>query len=264
MSTLAKSFQSNQTNLIPYLVAGYPSLEVTIDLIHLLAKEGVSAIELGVPFSDPIADGPTIQLAAEKALEKGVTLNDVFSIALTVREQGNNVPLVLFSYYNPLLSFGLKEVAKKAAESGFAGFIVPDLPYEESNTLSKELEQVGIALIPLVAPTSEERIAQIAATAKGFVYCVSSLGTTGVRSEFAANLDSFLKQVKSHSTVPIAVGFGVSTSKQVQQLQNNADGVIVGSALVKRIMDFEESLCDEKKKQGALNHIREFVKELFS
>jgi tryptophan synthase alpha chain len=126
------------------------------------------------------------------------------------------------------------------------------------------LDKVGIALVPLVAPTSEERVAKIASTAKGFVYCVSSLGTTGVRSQFAANLDAFLTQVSTHSEVPIAVGFGVSNSKQVQELRTKADGVIVGSALVKRIMDLENVLCEDKKKQEGLNSIRLFVKDLLS
>jgi tryptophan synthase alpha chain len=264
VSTLANAFQTNNTNLIPYIVAGYPTREVTIEFIHLLASEGVAAIELGVPFSDPVADGPIIQLAAEKALEKGVSLADVFFIAQSVRDQGNDVPLVLFSYYNPLLSYGLKQVAEEAAKSGFTGFIVPDLPYEESDALRIELEKVGISLVPLVAPTSEERVAKITSTAKGFVYCVSSLGTTGVRSEFASNLDSFLQQVRANTTVPIAVGFGVSTSTQVQDLQKKANGVIVGSALVKRIMDLEQELSNEDKKQEALNSIRGFVKELLS
>jgi tryptophan synthase alpha chain len=264
VTILAESFQSNKTNLIPYLVAGYPSKQATIDLIHLLSEEGVTAIELGVPFSDPVADGPIIQQAAEKALASGITLDDVFSIVKTVREQGNHVPLVLFSYYNPLLAYGLKQVAQEAASFDFAGFIVPDLPHEESEKLRDQLEQVKIDLVPLVAPTSEERIAKIATTAKGFVYCVSSLGTTGVRQSFASNLDSFLQQVRSHSSVPIAVGFGVSQASQVQELQKKADGVIVGSALVKRVMELEQGLCKEAEKQESLNQIRIFVKGLIS
>lgn len=264
MTTLAKSFQSNKTNLIPYLVAGYPSKQVTIDLIHVLSEEGVSAIELGVPFSDPVADGPIIQKAAEKALSRGITLKDVFSIAQTVREQGNHTPLVLFSYYNPLLAYGLNQVALDAAKAGFAGFIVPDLPHEESEELRCQLEQVNIDLVPLVAPTSKERVARIAATAKGFVYCVSSLGTTGVRQSFASNLDTFLQQVRANSSVPIAVGFGVSQASQVQELQKKADGVIVGSALVKQVIELEHRLSKEDEKLESLNQIRKFVKSLLS
>ncbi|MCH5585452.1 tryptophan synthase subunit alpha [Shimazuella sp. AN120528] len=264
MTTLAKSFQSNKTNLIPYLVAGYPSKQVTIDLIHLLSEEGVTAIELGVPFSDPVADGPIIQQAAEKALANGVTLADVFSIAQTVREQGNHIPLILFSYYNPLLSYGLNQVARDAAKAGFAGFIVPDLPFEESDELRNQLDQLNMDLVPLVAPTSKERVAKIASTAKGFVYCVSSLGTTGVRQSFASNLDAFLQQVRSNSPVPIAVGFGVSRASQVQELQKKADGVIVGSALVKQVMELEQGLCKKEEKQKSLEQIRVFVKGLLS
>lgn len=264
MTTLAKAFASHQTNLIPYLVAGYPSKSVTIDLIHLLSEEGVTAIELGVPFSDPVADGPIIQQAAEKALANGVNLPDVFSIAHTVRRQGNHVPLILFSYYNPLLSYGLDKAAFDAAKAGFAGFIVPDLPHEESDALREQLEKVNIDLIPLVAPTSEDRVAKIASQAKGFVYCVSSLGTTGVRQSFASNLDMFLQHVRSSSPVPIAVGFGVSNAFQVKELHKKADGVIVGSALVRQVMKSEQELNKKEEKQKALDTIRKFVKELSS
>jgi tryptophan synthase alpha chain len=261
---LAKSFQTNKTNLIPFLVAGYPSKQATIDLIQVLSEEGVTAIELGVPFSDPVADGSVIQQAAEKALAGGTTLQDVFSIAQTVREQGNHTPLVLFSYYNPLLAYGLNRVAIDAKKAGFSGFIVPDLPHEESDELRNYLEQVNIDLVPLVAPTSKERVAKIASTAKGFVYCVSSLGTTGVRQSFAANLDSFLQQVRDNSSVPIAVGFGVSQASQVRELQEKADGVIVGSALVKQVMELEQHFSKEDEKREALDQIRKFVKGLLS
>jgi tryptophan synthase alpha chain len=263
MSTLSQAFQANETNLIPFVVAGYPSTDVTIALIHQLSETGVTAIELGVPFSDPVADGPIIQQAAEKSLANRTTLRDVLAIARQVRQQGNTTPLILFSYYNPLFAYGLKQIAKDAAAAGFNGFIVPDLPFEESSALRSALSDVTISLIPLVAPTSAERVAKIATEAEGFVYCVSSLGTTGVRSEFAANLDSFLSHVRANSPVPIAVGFGVSTREQVREMQKKADGVIVGSALVKRMIELEPELVGEGR-QAALASIRQFVNDLLS
>ncbi len=262
--SLTKAFDTNRKNLIPFLVSGYPDIDTTIDLIELLAAEGVSAIELGVPFSDPVADGPIIQQAAEKALANGITLKDIFTIADRVREKGIDVPLILFSYYNPLLAYGLEQVALDAKAAGFSGFIVPDLPFEENADLHAVLKQVNIALIPLVSPTSEDRVAKIVEQAEGFVYCVSSLGTTGVRQSFAGNIESFLQQVRTFSPVPIAVGFGISSSEQVRQFKGNADGVIVGSALVKRIADKETAFSVPTQRESAFQDIRAFVNELLS
>jgi tryptophan synthase alpha chain len=239
-------------------------VKTTVELITILTEEGVSAIELGVPFSDPVADGPVIQQIAEKALESGVTLRDVFAIARAVRAQGNDVPLILFSYYNPLLSYGLEQTAIDAKAAGFSGFIVPDLPYEESGPLSDALTRVRIPLVPLVAPTSEERVAKIVEHAEGFIYCISSLGPTGMGQEFAKNVVSFLKQVRTHSPVPIAVGFGISNSEQVKRFKGVADGVIVGSALVKLIADCEVALSTSTERAQALLTIRRFVRELLS
>lgn len=264
MSILTQALTQDKTNLIPFIVAGYPDVGTTIELINLLTEEGVAAIELGVPFSDPVADGPIIQQAAEKSLANGTNLHDILAIARTVRQKGNNVPLILFSYYNPLLAFGLERIAIEAAKAGFNGFIVPDLPYEESEPLHSTLKKVDIPLVPLVAPTSEERIAKIVQHAEGFVYCVSSLGTTGVRQAFAGNIDAFLEQVRTYSPVPIAVGFGISTSEQVRRFDQMSDGVIVGSALVKKMAEFESAFSSQEKKEIAFHAIREFVKELLS
>lgn len=262
----AQSFfaKTDSVRLIPFIMTGDPSIPVTIDLIELLEQEGVAAIELGVPFSDPMADGPAIQVAAERALQNHVHLQDVFYVAKSARDRGCTVPLILFSYYNPLLQYGLKSLVYDAKHAGFSGMIVPDLPLEESDELRKIVKEEGIALIPLIAPTSEQRISSIVENAEGFVYCVSSLGTTGVRSHFSEEVLTFLKKVKELSPVPTAVGFGISKAEHVQTFNQYADAVIVGSALVKVIEEQGEQLINEETKAEGLHKIREFVRELKS
>ncbi len=262
----AQSFfaNSDSVRLIPFIVTGDPSISATIDLIELLEEEGVAAIELGVPFSDPIADGPVIQSASERALQNHVQLSDVFSVAKSARDRGCSVPLILFSYYNPLLQYGLKSLVHDAKQAGFSGMIVPDLPLEESGELRQIAKEAGIALIPLVAPTSEQRISSIVEDADGFVYCVSSLGTTGIRRHFSDEVLTFLRKVKALSPVPTAVGFGISTAEHVQTYRQYADAVIVGSALVKLIGEQGEKLSNEETKEEGLHKIREFVRELKS
>lgn len=263
MNALQSVFtETKPVRLIPFLVTGDPNIPVTVDLIELLESEGVAAIELGVPFSDPIADGPVIQSAAERALKHQVTLRDVLDVARSARKRGCRVPLILFSYYNPLLQYGLQRLVADAKEAGFSGMIVPDLPLEESEELRQYAEAVDLALIPLVAPTSEQRIAAIVENAKGFVYCVSSLGTTGIRHHFLEEVTTFLSRVRELSPVPTAVGFGISKAEHVQMFHQYADAVIVGSALVKEIEQQGERLLNEETKEEGLNQIRKFVREL--
>lgn len=255
---------SESVPLIPFIMTGDPTLAVTIEIIELLAQEGVAAIELGVPFSDPLADGPVIQEAAERALKNHVRLQDVLDVAKAARERGCQVPFILFSYYNPLYQYGLEALVQDATRAGFSGLIVPDLPLEESGALRKMANEAGIAFIPLVAPTSEQRISAIVEDAKGFVYCVSSLGTTGVRHSFSDEVIDFLKKVKELSPVPTAVGFGISKAEHVQTFGQYADAVIVGSALVQRIKEQHSHLQQEATRAEGLQKIREFVRELKS
>ncbi|RAL22725.1 tryptophan synthase subunit alpha [Thermoflavimicrobium daqui] len=263
MNRLASSFEENANpRIIPFMMTGDPHLEVTVELIIELGRAGVTAIELGVPFSDPTADGPVIQAASERALHQQITCYDVLQVGKAVRDRGCNTPLILFSYLNPLLQYGLQKLLQDASEIGFDGLIIPDLPYEESSEIRELCMQYGIPLILFVAPTTKQRIEQIVKESQGFVYCVSSLGTTGIRSQFAPEIASFLQTVKEKSPLPVAVGFGVATPKHVAYFSQYVDAVIVGSALVQLIHEKRESLLDLDKRSYALQDIIKFVKEL--
>ncbi|TCS93384.1 tryptophan synthase subunit alpha [Hazenella coriacea] len=264
MNSLQKAFKKPGTHLIPFITAGDPNVEVTESIIELLEEEGVTAIELGVPFSEPVADGPTIQAASQRALENGVKLMSVLDLARRVREKGCQVPLILFSYYNPLLQYGLERLIGELAEIGFQGMIIPDLPFEESGSLRQWAKNEGIAVIPLVAPTSRQRIEMIVEEAEGFVYCISSLGTTGQRSQFDEQIFSFLQTVRQASPVPIAVGFGISSPEQVARFSSYSDAVIVGSSLVERIHQLSPTLMDPARRDEGLEEVRRFVRHLKS
>lgn len=257
-------FLEEKTNLIPFVVTGDPNLQVTLDILHLLDEEGVAAIELGVPFSDPVADGPVIQAASARALSQGVNLSHVLEVAGKAREQGVTVPFILFSYVNPIFQYGWGELFQTAQEIGIQGMIIPDLPFEEARHYQLLAERYGIAIIPLVAPTSRDRIEKIVKQAQGFVYCVSSLGTTGIRSEFQRETEYFLQMVRSLSPLPTAVGFGVSKQEHVKNLSQYADAVVIGSAWVQAIDSVRERLNDVKTKKAALEELREFVRQLKS
>ncbi|MCW2278308.1 tryptophan synthase subunit alpha [Heliophilum fasciatum] len=220
---------------IPYITAGDPDQETSYQLVKALARAGASVIELGVPFSDPVADGPVIQAAAGRALAGGMKVAQVLKLVGRIRQE-ETVPIVLLTYYNPVLQFGLERFAHAAAGAGVDGIIVADLPMEEAEPLRAALDRQGLALIPLVAPTSSaERIGEIAATARGFIYCVSLMGVTGTRTGLAPETTELLARVRAATTLPVAVGFGISTPAQVATVAPQADGVIVGSAIVKVI-----------------------------
>ncbi len=223
--------------LITFLTAGDPDLATTEELVLTLEKAGADIVELGVPYSDPLADGPVIQQASQRALKAGTNLKKILQTVSRLRQK-TQIPLILMTYYNPLLKYGLEKTASDAADAGVDGFIVPDLPMEESAEFSVYLNNKGLYLIPLVAPTSgRDRIAKITENAKGFVYCVSLTGVTGIRDELPDNLKSFLDTVRSCTRAPLAVGFGISTAEQVAVISQYCDAVIVGSALVKNIGD---------------------------
>ncbi len=262
MTRLQSVLETKQRYLIPFIMSGDPGLEATRELIHLLAEEGAAAIELGVPFSDPLADGPVIQAASERALRNKVTLHDVLKLGKQVRQEGCNVPLILFTYANPVFQYGLSRLVGDAVACGFDGIIVPDLPYEESGQLRELGRKAGLPVIPLVAPTSRQRIQMIVAEAQGFVYCVSSLGTTGIRKHFSGTVDSFLQTVRQLSPVPTAVGFGISRQEHVKRFRKQADAVVVGSALVRKIGELSGALADPDQRRQALEEIRGFVREL--
>ena len=237
MNRLKESFQHisrrGTTGVIPYLTAGFPSIEETVPLLTALVDGGADAIELGVPFSDPLADGPTIQRSSFHALSQGVNLGTCISICREFRGRGQSVPIVFMGYYNPILSYGLERFAEDACDAGVDGVIVPDLSYEEADSLQSACGSRGIHIIPLLAPTStDERIAKMCQKAEAFVYCVSLTGVTGARQELPTGIPAMTQKVRKYTDLPIAVGFGISQSSHVQALAPWADAAVVGSALI--------------------------------
>ncbi|MDA9101307.1 tryptophan synthase subunit alpha, partial [Omnitrophica bacterium] len=219
-----------------FITVGYPNLRVTEQLILELERAGTDIIELGFPFSDPMADGPTIQFSSEQALKKGVKLRDAFALVKNVRRKGCQIPVVFFSYLNPVFHYGKERFARAAAESGFDGLIIPDLPPEEESDLRKLCAKQGMAQIFLLAPTSGlERSRQIARASRGFVYYVSLRGVTGVRNALPADLKKDLRKVRRRISNPVLIGFGVSNTRQGADLSKLCDGVIVGSGIIDRI-----------------------------
>lgn len=260
--TFADLKEAGQTALIPFLTIGDPDIATSVEIIQKLEEAGADLIELGVPYSDPLADGPVIQRASERALRNAISIVDCIRVARLAREAGVKLPFILFTYYNPALQLGLPQFFELLVENGISGAIIPDLPYEEDSEVRALSETYNIHLIPLVAPTSNERVRQISARAAGFVYCVSSLGVTGVRTEFYEGIDAFLDTVKASTSLPIAVGFGVSTAEHFRAFAQRSDGVIVGSAIVRQIEQALPLLADSATKDEGLRQIGAFVKAL--
>jgi len=227
----------HSSSVIPYVPVGYPDIETTFEIVKIFDKLDAPAVELGIPFSDPLADGVTIQKASQASLENGVSLSDCIQLSQRLRAEGVTVPIILMGYYNPIYQYGVEECVKDAWASGVNGFIIPDLPYEESSLMREQTSNYGMAFVPLIALTSSER--RIAATcvgASGFLYCVSITGVTGARNDLdVAPLNNMMGAVRNNSDLPIAVGFGVSTRKQVEDLCTVADAVVVGSAFVQTV-----------------------------
>jgi len=229
---------SSQCALIPFITAGDPDLKTTAEALRILDKSGADLIELGVPYSDPLADGPTIQAAATRALQKGVRLDSVLEMVKDVAPD-LKAPLILFTYYNPILNRGIESFLKEIANAGVQGLVVPDLPLEEAESLLKPAKEIGIEVVLLVAPTTpKERIEAIAHQSQGFIYLVSVTGVTGMRTQIESRVQDILQQMRTVTDKPIGVGFGISQPEQAQQVKNwGADAVIVGSAFVKRLAD---------------------------
>ncbi|WP_413627491.1 tryptophan synthase subunit alpha [Fructilactobacillus vespulae] len=239
MSKISDIFQ-NQKAFIGFVVAGDPSIEATVTNILALEKGGADLIEIGIPFSDPVADGPVIAAADKRALDRNVNTEDVFKIVQAVRKQ-SDVPLVFLTYANLVFKTGYDEFCKRCAELSVGGMIVPDLPYEEQAELIPSIEKYQLDLIQLITPTSKQRIEKIANRASGFIYLVSSMGVTGTRDEFKADLQRLVSQIKQFTDVPVAIGFGVHTPEQAHEFSQIADGIIVGSAIVDIISKYKNS-----------------------
>ena len=235
MNRIENAFK-NKPIFMPYFPLGYPDLKISIDVIEALAKNGADLIEVGLSFSDPLADGPVIQKATQIALEKGITVKKSLQGVAELRNRGVTIPLVLMGYYNPMLAYGLEKFIRDAQEAGADGFIIPDLPMEEASEFVEATHVSPLPLIQMLAPTTHpERMEKIARGAKGFVYLVSVTGVTGARSSISDGLGELIARVREHTSAPVCVGFGIGTPEQAKQVGALADGVIVGSACVKMI-----------------------------
>ena len=236
MTKIADAF-ANGKAFIPFLTCGDPDLETTEKLIGAIAEAGADLIELGIPFSDPTAEGPVIQDASLRALSAGTTTDKIFDMVRRVR-QTVSIPMVFMTYANVIFSYGADRFLKTAAEIGMNGIIVPDVPFEEKQEFEPLCQKYGLAQISMIAPTSHDRIRAIAEQANGFLYCISSLGVTGTRTAITTDIGAMVKLVKEVKDIPCAVGFGISTPEQAESMCRQADGAIVGSAIVKLIAQY--------------------------
>ncbi len=237
-NAFARSALQKRASIMPYFTLGYPTQAASMAVVEALAATGADLIELGVPFSDPLADGPTIQHSTYVSLQQGTTVKRCLEMVHTLRERGVSQPLLMMGYVNPMLSFGVDNFIREAAASGADGLILPDLPVEEARQVELHCHQAGLALVYLLAPTSTlERIQLVARHASGFIYLVSVTGVTGARSKIPKKLASFIASVRRYSDLPVAVGFGISTPNQAGEVGRLADGVIVGSALIDAITE---------------------------
>lgn len=253
MSKIQQAFENGKA-FIAFITCGDPNLETTAAAVRAAAENGADLIELGIPFSDPTAEGPVIQGASLRALKSGTTTDKVFELVKELRKDVS-VPLVFMTYANVVFSYGAERFMSACKDVGIDGLILPDLPFEEKGEFLTECRKYGVDLISLIAPTSENRIAKIAKEAEGFIYLVSSLGVTGARSEIKTDLASIVEVIRQNTNVPCAIGFGISTPEQAKKMADIADGVIVGSAIVKLL---------EKYGTDAPRYIGEYVKSMKS
>ncbi len=231
---------NNKKAFISFITCGDPNLETTEELLLAMEKGGVDLIELGIPFSDPTAEGPVIQGANIRALSTGVTTDKIFDMVRRVRPK-LTVPLVFMTYANVVFSYGIERFVKTSAEVGMNGIILPDVPFEEKAEFSEICDKCGIDFISLIAPTSEDRISNIAKDAKGFIYLVSSLGVTGMRSTITTDIGAIVEKIRENTDIPVAVGFGISTPEQAANISKKCDGIIIGSAIVRIIAEHGEN-----------------------
>jgi len=239
MSRIKDVFKKEKA-LIAFITGGDPNIETTARLIHAMSAAGADIIEIGIPFSDPIAEGPVIQDAGTRALRAGCTTDKLFNMAAELSKD-IKAPLLFMTYANPIFAYGKERFMKRCNQCGIDGIIIPDTPYEERGEFTDACRQYGIDLIPMVAPTSAERAAEIGKIAEGFLYCVSSLGVTGIREKLTGEIADIINIVRRVSDIPCAIGFGISTPEQARQMTRYADGVIIGSAIVKIIAEYGEN-----------------------
>jgi tryptophan synthase alpha chain len=246
MNRISNAFNNKKT-FISFITGGDPDIETTEKLILAMEESGADIIEIGIPFSDPIAEGPIIQEASKRSLSSGCTTDKLFDMVKRVRTK-TTVPLLFMTYINPIYKYGKEKFMSNCKDCGIDGIIVPDLPFEEKDELDNECNRYGVCLISMIAPTSGDRTEKIALEAKGFLYCVSSLGVTGMRSNINTNIAGLIQNVKKCSSVPCAIGFGISSPEQARDMAAISDGVIVGSAIVKIVAEFGRDSIEPVKR----------------
>ena len=255
---LSELESKNEKALITYITGGDPNIDTTFNLVLAMEKAGADIVEIGIPYSDPTADGPVIERAAVRALKAGTNIEDIFDMVSKLREE-TEVPFVFLVYFNAVYKYGMEKFLEKCREKGVDGLIIPDLPLEERKELNEMMKDYPIDLIALVAPTSEDRIKEIVRGAEGFIYCISSRGVTGKRDHFETDLTDFMSKVRKHTTIPLAIGFGISNVEAIKNLKGLCDGVIVGSAIVEKI---EKGIQGNDSVERVLNFTSELHKAL--
>ena len=248
---IEKAFSKGKA-FIAFVTSGDPDLETTEEIVYAMDRAGCSLVELGIPFSEPTAEGPVIQAANVRALSNGVTTDKIFALVKKIRQK-SDTPMVFMTYANVVYSYGIEKFCQKMVETQMSGMILPDVPYEEKAEFDVVCKKYGVDLISMIAPTSHQRIQMIAKEASGFIYCVSSLGVTGVRSTITTDIGAMVDLVRQVSDVPVAVGFGISTPEQAKKMANQSDGAIVGSAIVKIV---------EKYGKDAPKYVEEYVSQM--
>jgi len=251
MSRIKSAFLGGKA-FIAFVTGGDPDIETTEKLVLAMAEAGADLIEIGIPFSDPVAEGVVIQQADERALAAGCTTDKLFDMVKSIRKK-TEVPLLFMTYINPIFTYGKERFLRRCADCGIDGIIVPDMPFEEKDELSGVCDDFGVDLISMIAPTSESRASMIAKDAKGFLYCVSSLGVTGVRSEIGNDIEKLILTAKASTNIPCCVGFGISTLEQAAKMAAISDGVIVGSAIVKIVAEHGRQ---------SVPYVREYVRKM--
>ena len=251
MTKIKDAFKNGKA-FIPFITAGDPNLDVTKELILAMDKSGADIIEIGIPFSDPVAEGVVIQQADERALSAGTTTDKIFEMVKEISPK-LSCALAFMTYINPIYVYGVDKFMSNCRDCGVSAVIVPDVPFEEKEELKPACDKYGIDIVSLIAPTSKDRIKMIAKEAQGFLYCVSSMGVTGVRKQITTNIGEMIKTVKEASDIPCAVGFGISTPEQAKEMVKYADGVIVGSAIVKIVAQYGEN---------SIEPVSEYVKSM--
>lgn len=248
---IEKAFSKGKA-FIAFVTSGDPDLETTEEIVYAMDRAGCSLVELGIPFSDPTAEGPVIQAANVRALSNGVTTDKIFAMVKKIRQK-SDIPMVFMTYANVVYSYGIEKFCQKMVETQMSGMILPDVPYEEKAEFDVVCKKYGVDLISMIAPTSHQRIQMIAKEASGFIYCVSSLRVTGVRSTITTDIGAMVDLVRQVSDAPVAVGFGISTPEQAKKMANQSDGAIVGSAIVKIV---------EKYGKDAPKYVEEYVSQM--